>query len=400
MQYTQQIFEFIKEHYNDDVSKMRLKYHGVVGDIDYNFAITQIECRHKYGKKLSKTLSKYDDFVFPDTLAGEQCTSDTLANFHSMLIKDGECVCDLTTGLGIDCFHVAAKALKVISIERKPQLVEALQHNALGLGCLNVEAINGDSCEMLLAGNLSGDVAFIDPARRSQSGGRVYALSDCEPNVVEMLPTLSRYFKRLVVKMSPMLDVTQTLRELPGTTDVYAIGTRAECKELVAVVDLSGTLHEAKVHAVTVNSDNSYSDFVYSISEENGAPTPIYADINRGDFVYELSPAVMKAAPLRLISERYGLHKFHANTHVYFSHDLKIDVPAEVWQVEEIIPWQSKMIKRVKNMYAKMEIAVRNFGMSADALRTKLAVKQGGDYRLLGVTDKNENRLMLILKKP
>jgi hypothetical protein len=58
------------------------------------------------------------------------------------------------------------------------------------------------------------------------------------------------------------------------------------------------------------------------------------------------------------------------------------------------------MIKRVKNIYAKMEIAVRNFGMSADALRTKLAVKQGGDYRLLGVTDKNENRLMLILKKP
>jgi len=108
-------------------------------------------------------------------------------------------------------------------------------------------------------------------------------------------------------------------------------------KSSVAVVDLSGTLHEAKVHAVTVNSDNSYTDFVYSISEENGAPTPIYADINRGDFVYELSPAVMKAAPLRLISERYGLHKFHANTHVYFSHDLKIDVPAEVWQVEEII---------------------------------------------------------------
>ena len=50
-------------------------------------------------------------------------------------------------------------------------------------------------------------------------------------------------------------------------------------------------------------------------------------------------------------------------------------------------------------MYDKLDVAVRNFGMTADALRAKLGVKQGGDYRLLGVTDRKENRLMLIMKR-
>jgi hypothetical protein len=398
--FSEEFWRFVAEHAVDDVAKLRLKYHGVVGDIDYESAITQIECRRKFGKKLHKTLNKFNHFEFPDTLAGEQCTSDALAEFHAQLVANGESVVDMTAGLGIDSLHVAANASRVVAIERKPTLVDALQANAAGLGCGNIEAVLGDSCEMLAAGAVSGDVAFIDPARRSQTGGRVYALADCEPNVVDLRPTLSRHFKKLIVKMSPMLDVTQTVRDLPGVTDVYAIGTNTECKELVAVVDLQCDEHEAIIHAVSIDKAGNVADFAFSAADECNAAMPQLSDVAVGDYVYEPLPAIMKAAPVRLFAERYALKKVHNNTHVYFSAECVKDVQADVWAVENIVEWQSKNIKRIKTSYPKIDVAVRNFGMSADALRAKLGVKQGGDRRLLGVTDRNENRLMLVLRRP
>jgi hypothetical protein len=397
--FSEEFWKFVSEHANDDVARLRLKYHGVSGDIDHDLAILQIECRKKYGKKLATTLSQTARFIFPNTLAGEQCTSDALALFHSSLINEDDSVCDLTSGLGIDCLHLARRAKSVVAIERQPDVVKALRHNALCIGYDNIETINGDSCNMLREGKLKADVAFIDPARRTQTGGRAYALADCEPNVVELLPYFAKYFNRLIVKMSPMLDITQTLRELPGTAQLYVIGTPTECKELVAVVPQTAT-EAPTIHAVTINNDGSIAEFSYAPEDEAMSPAPMCAEIAEGCYVYELFPTLMKAAPIRLVAATYNLLKLHNNTHVFFSEELDTSVPADAWIVERIIPWQSKNIKRVKADYPKLEVAVRNFGMSADDLRKKLGVKQGGDRRLLGVTDCKENRLMLILRKP
>jgi hypothetical protein len=168
----------------------------------------------------------------------------------------------------------------------------------------------------------------------------------------------------------------------------------------VATVDLSGTERVPTIHAVTVNSDGTSSDFSYTLAEESAAPTPNCSNIAEGNYVYEPMPAVMKAAPMRLLASRYGLNKLHNNTHVFFSAERIDAVPAEVWRVERIIAWQSKNIKRVKSEYPRIDVAVRNFGMTADALRAKLGVKQGGDCRLLGVTDCMGNKLMLVMRRP
>lgn len=398
-QLTSEFWDFVRKNINEDTSRLRLKYHGATNAIDYELAITQIECRKRFGKKISDTLNKFDEFLFPDTLSGEQCTSDLLAEFHSTLINDKDIVYDLTAGLGIDCLHLSLKAQKIVAIERKQELVDALTHNASGLNCNNISMINGDSCNLIKDEQIAGDVAFIDPARRSAEGGRVYALSQCEPNVVELQDQISRHFKRLVIKMSPMLDINQTLKEVSNVTDIYAIGTKTECKELVAKVTFNDEECECTVHAVTINSTGAISEYSFTIDEEASAAMPHCAAANEGDFLYELYPAVMKAAPLKLLAAKYGLNKFHNNTHVYFSKELMEDVPADIWVIEKIIEWKSKNIKQIKSLYPKIDIATRNFGMSADALRAKLGVKQGGDHRLLGVTDCMGDKKMLILRK-
>lgn len=399
--------EFVEKNAGADPSALRLKYHG---DPEIGPAIVQIECRRKFARKLAETLSLCPHFVFPSVLAGEQATSDALASYHASLIPEGSDVTDLTSGLGIDVLHIARKASRVTAVERKPELVEALRLNAAEMGVTNVTPVNGDCVDLLEKGALSSEVAFIDPARRAEDGSRIFAITQYEPDVTALMPQMRKAFKTLFIKASPMLDITQTVRDLPGVTDIYAIGTSTECKELVARLDLLNPDpgKEPEVHAVTVRSDGDVTDFSFTAGEEAECPAAPTARIPKtfvpeSIFIIEPYLALMKAAPLKLFAKRFGLSKIASNTHVYVTDrlpDPSVSGFGKVWALERAVPWASKNIKRLKNEFPNIDVAVRNFGMTADALRAKLGVKPGKGLRLLAVTDSDGNRLMLILREP
>lgn len=187
-------FEWIKVNASVDPAALRLKYAGKEGAIDYSAAITQIECRRRFGRKLADTLASFPQFFFPSTLAGEQASSDKLASYHTSLVPEGMAIVDLTAGLGIDVLHMAQRAASVVAVERNPELVEALRYNAAGLKVSDVvEPICADCIDFIdkcIAQHRHFDMAFIDPARRSMDGGRLFALADCSPDVVSLLPKL------------------------------------------------------------------------------------------------------------------------------------------------------------------------------------------------------------------
>lgn len=399
---TPRFWEFVNQNIDKSPAALRLKYHGRddADRVDYALAITQIECRRKFASKLRDTLAADPRFVFACELAGEQSTSDALAAFHASLVPGRSRVTDLTCGLGIDAIHMARGGSAVTAIDRQVSLVDALNFNAANLGLTNLTAECANCVERVKEGRLGGDVAFIDPARRAADGSRVFAVTDCRPDVTELIPFLRDSFHRLIVKLSPMLDVTQTMRLLGGElSHVYILGTRTECKELVCVMDF-GTDTPAllcPVDCVTL-SDSGQSVFRFTRGEELEAPAPAFATPRVGDYVYEPWPAVMKASPARVLLQRFpGLAKLSANTNVFFSSAPLDGFPGVARQVREVIPWQSKNIKRLKNSYPRIDVAVRNFGMSADDLQKKIGIRQGGEYRLLAVTDADGQRLLLVL---
>lgn len=397
----EKFWQFIEKNREKNPSELRLKYSVKTDDgIDYDQAITQIECRRKYGKKLSQTLAASGDrFIFPGTLAGEQSTSDALAQWHAGLVSTGATVTDMTAGLGIDCLHIARKAREVRAIERDSRLCEALRHNAKTLDINNLSVTCGDSVSLLKAGELGGDIVFIDPARRSATGGRVFAIQDCEPDLTSLLPDIRKCFNTLIAKLSPMLDITEVTRTLPGATDIYAVGTGQECKEVVAVVNLKETDTAAvNIHAVTVRTDGVATDFSFTAAEESGCETPIAVPA-AGDYLYEPLPSVMKSGGFNVLADRFGLGKLSNNTHIYISKERKSEVPADIFRIEEIIPWQSKNLKRLSKKYPIGEVAVRNFGMSAEALRKKIGVRNGSGVRILGVTGADGERSLLVVRR-
>lgn len=383
-------YDWINEHIDDDPARLRLKYGA-----ERAAEILQIECRKRFAAKLGPVLETNPEFLFPSRLAGEQSTSWALARIHASLVEPGSRVADLTAGLGIDVLAMAARAASVTAVEWNADTAEALRHNTARLG--NVEVVNADCRELVEAWAAEGrhfDAVFIDPARRGTDGRRLFALSDCEPDVPGMLGQLRKITNRLIVKASPMLDITQTLRELPAAVRVITLGTTTECKELVAVCefDADTTPENVAIEAVTATADGNVS-FGFTRAEE-AAAEPDYGMPAAGDIVFDPFPAVMKAAPIKLLGQRFDLMKIAPNTHLWFSQAPVSDFPGRQYLVTEVLPYMSKHIKRYASRFPRVGVTTRNFDVPADTLRAKLGVKDGAD-RLFAVTDARGNKYLI-----
>lgn len=188
-----------------------------------------------------------------------------------------------------------------------------------------------------------------------------------------------------------MLDITQTLRELPLTTDLYVVGTTTECKELVADIKFGGKPAEAKINVKTPDYE-----FSFTPSEEVEAKAR-YEKPTAGGYLYEPGATLMKAAPYRLLSQQFDVAKLHPNTHLYYSSEIVDSFPAEAWQIERIADFSSGELKRLSREYPQINVAVRNFDYTADWLRKKLKVKDGGSLRLIATTLCDGSKAMLIL---
>ncbi len=389
-----QDIQWINEHLSEDPSRLRLKY---ASQPQISHLITQIECRKKAVKKLADTL-QCEAFEFPNTLAQEQATSDRLAAFHASLVELGTSCIDLTAGLGIDALHLAQRCSRVIAVERNPEVAQTLRDNASALHINNLEVITGD-CRDVITSFSHADTVFIDPARRGAMGERIFALSDCEPDVIAMLPHISRIADNLIIKMSPMLDVSAVLKQLQGIcTRIIATGDRRECKELVAVCALGSTSCATPViEALTLLPDNSQNSVEFTRYEEDEASI-IYEQPQQGLYLIDPYPTIMKTAPWRLLCTRYAIGAIADNTHLYIAKS-PVDSIGENFIIDEIIPYRSSEIKRLARRYPALSVATRNFGLRADQLRSKLKVRDADSPRLYGVTDHSGNQLMLICHK-
>ncbi|MBR5436628.1 MAG: RsmD family RNA methyltransferase [Muribaculaceae bacterium] len=391
-----EIFDWIESHLDDDPKSLALKFSGKANWIP--FAVTQIECRKHSANKLSETL-KNRRFVFPTLLSAEQSTSDIVASFHASLIPEGSSVLDLTCGLGIDTFHFAQKAKSVIAVEKDSEIFEALNNNIKSLNISNMLVVNEDCKEYLKNCTTNFDIVYIDPARRSRSGGRVYALSDCQPNVVELLDMIRNISNCLIIKMSPMLDSMSIINELGCVTDIYAIGTHSECKELVAVVKFDHNKEiVTKNHAITLN-DNELSAFEYTNKEERSSAT-VFSQPSVGEFLLVPYPSVSKLMPFRLLSARFNVGKLNVNSHLYQSKTLVADFPGQHFLIRQILPFDKATIKTFCRNYSKVNIATRNFPLTPDELRKRLKTKDGGDIYLFVTTLSDSSKVLILTSKP
>lgn len=392
--YTADFFSFIKEHLDDDIHTLLLKKNKNF-PFDYIFAVEQIEIRKKIKQKLPNW---YENFrlIFPTKLSYEQASSEITAQYKQRLLQ-GNSVCDLTGGLGIDSFYFSQAAQQAIYVEINRDYCEAAIHNFSELKASSIQVVHNNCEHYIETTDCCSDTYYIDPARRGSENRRLYALSDCEPDILKLKNKILSKGRRLIIKASPMLDIHASLLALGNVTQIHILSVRNECKELLFVIDKEPSDRDTQL--VCVNFTTSDKEQIYTAEfREEKENIPVISDAVRR-FLYEPNASILKAGLFRSISARYHIGKLHTNSHLYTSSELVNDFPGRIFKITETFDFSKKNMVSVSQKYPQANISTRNFPLSADALRQKMGIKEGGDIYLFATTLFPDNKKLIISQK-
>lgn len=382
------IQEFISKHINSDMSLLMLK--GIpFKTVDSKLIIEQIEAKKRCEKKLS-TWFNTQNIYFPNKLNIEQTSSETTAQYKANLIS-GNSIIDLTGGFGVDAFYFSKQVKSVTHCEINKDLSELVKHNFEVLNTANITCLNENGIEALKRLNQPFDWIYIDPSRRDHSKQKVFLLADCEPNIKIHQDLLLKYAKNVMIKTSPLLDLTATLLDLEYVKEIHIVAVNNEVKELLWILERN---YKAEVIVKTVNLQKINSQhFEFITSDEPNASVNYSEPLT---YLYEPNSALLKSGGFNSISDLLNLNKLHKHSHLYTSETL-LEFPGRRFKIEKVLPFNRKTFS--KEGITKANITTRNFPLSVQAIRKKLKVKDGGTIYLFFTTTYDGAKIVLVCSK-
>ena len=438
-----------------DLALQRSKYKHLSDD-EWRWFLQQEEGRQRTADKLP-TFAAIPEWWYPVRLSCEQCSSELTARYKAQLIQakpvfqqsglsaeqpfspqDGlSAMVDLTGGYGVDTYFLSQHFAHTDYVEQNAELCRIAAHN-FSLAVFPLQGDQGDltqenqgalppaisihntTAEAFLqseehSNSLSGltgeadhiakrySLIFLDPARRDSHGGKVFRLQDCTPDITALLPTLLSHLApdgRILLKLSPMLDITQALKELssipnyqsPLTWDIHIVAVKNEVKEVLLLSGGTGQI-------TAIDLSQNVPPFVFTREEEQSAQAEIFNSQEpekQSHYLYEPSAAILKAGAYKLVAARFGLQKLDSNTHLYISDTLIPSFPGRVWQINQPITrsglpanGRSGLCREGQNTYpqspiTQANILVRNYPLTPDQLKKKLHLRDGGTAFVIG----------------
>ena len=395
---------FIEKHLKDDVRQLALQ--KFPDDVDKMLVLNQIEARQLLSKKVPLWASN-PDLLFPKHLSIEQCSSEITAKYKSSIIEGGDTFVDLTGGLGIDSYFLSEKFKTSYYVENQKDLCDLAEHNFGVLG-RKINVINSDA-ESFLLKNQNIDLIFIDPARRDIYNRKMVSLHDCSPDVIELQRNLSKTpvetrfiasqcITSMLIKASPMLDISLITNELQNISEIHIVSVKNECKEILIKIE-PGFEGEIKYFCVNFfgNDVKSSQSFEFSETSESSANSEFAPTIKH--YLYEPNASLMKSGAFKLISQRFGIEKLHVNSHLYTSDNLISDFPGRIFEVVGFAPFNKKIKKELLNGITEASIAIRNFPLSVNDLRKTLNLKESDKNFIFGTTLIGEKKVVILAKK-
>ena len=343
-------------------------------------------------RKKIPSWAETEGILWPVRLSMEQCSSEQTARYKASLLQklppeDRALLVDATGGFGVDFAFMTPFFQKAVYIEQNAELGRLVQQNLSLLGLSHVTCLEGQAERILMSqipDDGRGACCFIDPARRDGHTRKMVGLKDCTPDVTTLVPELLARGVRVMLKLSPMLDATAALRELPGEWAVYAVAVEGECKELLLLSHASGT------HAVNI-SRTGVSDFYPQTC--SGCKVMYARQVSR--YLYEPSAAVLKVG----LQDALPGEKLSAQSHLFTSDEVLPDFPGRSFKVERASGFSKKELKEMTEGLYQANLTVRGFPMSVAELRKKLRLEEGGDVYLFAATMADRSHVLIKCSK-
>ena len=393
--------DFILQHETDDPVRLLLardKY----PEVDIDLAVTTLEVRRKLRAKVPEWYA-VPSLIYPFRLSGEQCSSSETARYKAKVVRchsersEGiSGVADLTGGMGVDAWAFAQVAEEVLYNEMQVELARATELNFRELGVGNVRFRNcrvepGKVKEVL--DGFRPDVIFLDPVRRAEDGRKVFLIEECQPDVLGLLPELFEAARYVLLKLSPMADITMACKRLGAhVKEVHVVAAGGECKELLFLLDrewegapATFIVEGGAVMEIPGQARNEGE----GQARNEGSPLVISTGAKRSGEIslFEPGKALLKAGAFGLPCGRFGLTKLGQHTHLYAGEAVPEELRpfGKVFEIQEVLPLNNRTIKEAGKRWPQAEVTARNVPMTSDLLRKKLGCASGGDIHLFGV---------------
>lgn len=372
-----EVQQFINANLSADLHALLMKKTPFAG-VSMQQIVQQIKGKKVAQKKFPFLLK--DGIVFPPNLNLEQASSQTTAVFKGNNLK-GKTFLDLTCGFGIDAYFLSQNFEEVTVIEQNSQLLETVKHNWRILD--KKACFLNENLEDFLSKNIEiFDVIYLDPARRDSEKNKKFLLEDLSPDLLEIQNKLFEISGMIIIKLSPLIDLSYLISVLKNITKIQIIAVRNEVKELIVFLEKDYRNEDVEISCVNLESEDA--EFCFHFRDEKRAFSHL-SEPQR--FLYIPNNSVLKSGAFNLISQVFKCSKLNANTHLYTSEVRINDFPGRILEIEII---DSKSIAKGD----KYNIISKNYPLSPDEIKKKYRISDGGNRYL--IFTQTENRKIIL----
>lgn len=372
----EKVQNYINANLNSDLHSLLLKK-SPFPEVSMQEIVQQIKGKQVAQKKFPFLLK--NGIVFPPQLSLEQSSSEKTAIYKSQLLK-GKKFLDLTSGFGIDAYYLSENFSEITLVEQNLELLEIVLYNWGILG-KKAKFINQKTEDFLNENNEIFDVIYLDPARRDQHKNKVFLLEDLSPNILEIQDQLLSISKEVIIKLSPLIDLTYLVSALKNISKIEIIAVKNDVKEIVVFLSKEPP---SEIVCHCVNLESGETKFSFNINDEKNAHAE-YAEPER--FIYIPNNSILKAGIFNLISERFALKKLHPNTHLYSSEIKNEDFPGRILEMEIV---DAKKIKKK----SRFNLISKNYPLKPEEIKKKYQLTDGGDAYLI-FTQSKKGKIIL-----
>jgi hypothetical protein len=354
------------------------------------FLLTQLSVYPKARKKLPSFTAAWCAFT---EKSYEQSSSELLAGYKASLVVPGSVMLDLCGGLGVDDWAFGQRFNQVISLDTDRDLNEMVRENFHKLGFSNVVRLDADATEYVEKSQ-PVDLIYADADRRPL-GKRVPSLDDARPDIPRLQHRLLELSPVVMLKLSPMLDITDLTRRLSAVAAIYVVSQENEVKEVLVLLHRGQAGHPSitavEVHVTGVKSFQSTFP---------SQAVPEFGD--DGTWFYEPAAALIKAGLSKAYASENKLKMMGPNAN-YFTSTV---------QCEGFFGRTFRIVKRLSysrgNVKSYLDnagisianIAKRNFPMEVSEIRKLFLVEDGGADYLFFTQNRAGGKFMFHCRKP
>ena len=383
---------FVQKHLNDDINTLTLKFKSIEQtDFNTNLVLESVSNIKKGSHKLPSLCSNY---CWLPTKSYEQASSELTAFYKSILFK-GNSVLDLCGGLGVDDIAFSKVFKTVISLDSDNELNEIVKFNFNKLGINHVERISVFAEDFLTNNNTKFDLVYIDADRRPAANSKKFILSDCTPNIIELLPQLKLISNQLLIKLSPMVDLNYCKSEIENIKEIHVVSLKNEVKEVLLLVDFSIN-NSTVIKAINIINDQNIHEF----SDSNSF---IIESLNSNSnaYFYEPNASIIKANLSANYAQSLGLKMIALNAHFFVGHELIENFYGRCFKIIESFTFSKSKLKSYlkKNEISKANISKRNFPINEAEIAKQFNLKTGGDEYLFFTQNNQGEKLFYHCRK-